>query len=257
MTLKSRVIKKWAYRLKTCIGIIQDLQQMRKSIPEKHQLVHKEKGQSRIKTDSHDPCNRQKKLEKLIHPLRRNQHGNEAVDIASCKIERDSSVNVTDRVDIEKEKMKEVYETFPDGFYSQIKKKAEKTCSIGDIEIYSTEAIYTCITCLVSASSIKIKDVLKYKLSPVPTSFFDENGDLRLIKKKSELKNTLKTEVSNRCIITEALVVDGNAVLWALHWSLEGTNEDLAEIYFNYVMVNLTEHDVYFVFDRYYDFSIK
>ena len=80
---------------------------------------------------------------------------------------------------------------------------------------------------------------------------------MRLIKKESELKNTLKTEVSNRCIITEALVVDGNAVLWSLHWSLEGTNEGLAKIYFNYVMANLTEHDVYLVFDRYYDFSIK
>ena len=105
--------------------------------------------------------------------------------------------------------------------------KAEKTCAVGDIEIYSTEAIYTRIICLMSTSSIKIEDLLKCELSPVPTSLFDENGDMRLNKQKSELKNTLKIEVSNRHIITEAVVVDGNAVLWSLHWPLEGIVEDL------------------------------
>lgn len=43
MTLKPKVIKKEAYGLKTCIGIIKDLEQMRESIAETHQLVHKEK----------------------------------------------------------------------------------------------------------------------------------------------------------------------------------------------------------------------
>ena len=80
---------------------------------------------------------------------------------------------------------------------------------------------------------------------------------MRLNKQKSELKNTLKIEVSNRHIITEAVVVDGNGVLWSLHWPLEGIVKYLAEIYFNYVMVHLTEHGAYLLFDRYYDCSIK
>ena len=46
-----------------------------------------------------------------------------------------------------------------------------------------------------STSSKKIEDVLKYELSPVPTWLFDENGDVRLNKQKTELKNTLKIEV--------------------------------------------------------------
>ena len=41
------------------------------------------------------------------------------------------------------------------------------------------------------------------------------------------------------------------------HWPLEGVVEDLAVVYFNYVMAHLTEHDVYLVFDRYYDYIIK
>ena len=59
---------------------------MRNSIPEKHQLIHKEEEQGRIKTDSQDWCSVQKKLEELIHPLRPNQHSNELLNIGSGKI---------------------------------------------------------------------------------------------------------------------------------------------------------------------------
>ena len=90
---------------------------------------------------------------------------------------------MTDGVEVGKEQMKESYATLPDGFYSPTKKKvklmkAEKTCAIDDIEIHNTEAIYTRIICLISTSGIKIENVLKYKLSPVPTSLFDENGNM-------------------------------------------------------------------------------
>ena len=46
----------------------------------------------------------------------------------------------------------------------------------------------------------------------------------------------------------------GLKIKWII---LEGIVEDLAEVYFNYVMAHLTEHDVYLVFDRYYDYSLK
>lgn len=64
-------------------------------------------------------------MEVIIHPLRPNHHSNESLNIASAKIERDSSVNVPDGVELGKEQMKEFYATFPDGFYSPIKKKVE------------------------------------------------------------------------------------------------------------------------------------
>ena len=102
LTLKPKVVKKWAYGIKTCIGITKDLEQMRKSIPEKYQLVRKKERQGRIKTNSQDRCNMQKKLEQLIHPLLPNHHSNKLLNIACGKIERDSSVNVTDGVEIGK-----------------------------------------------------------------------------------------------------------------------------------------------------------
>ena len=40
-------------------------------------------------------------------------------------------------------------------------------------------------------------------------------------------------------------------------WSLQAIIEDLAEVYFNYVMTHLTEHDFCLTFDPYYDCSIK
>ena len=252
LTLKAKVVKKWAYGLKTCIQINEDLEKMRKTTPEKNQVTHKEEGQGRIKADGQDRSNIQKKLEVIIHPLRPNQHSNELLNIASGKFERDSSVKVGS------EQMKKFYATFPDGFYSPIQKKVqlmkpEKKCTIGDVEVYSTEAIYARIICLMSTSSITLEDVLKYELAPVPTALFDENGDIRSNKQKSELKNTLQVDVSNRHIHTEAVVIDGNAVLWSLHWPSKGLVEDLAEVYLSYVMNHLTEHDVFLVFDRYHD----
>ena len=59
--------------------------------------------------------------------------------------------------------------------------KAEKTCSVIDIEVYNTEAICNCINCLMSISNIIIEDALKYELPLVRTSLFDENRGMRLI----------------------------------------------------------------------------
>ena len=125
---------------------------------------------------------------------------------------------MTDGFEVRKEQVKKFYATFSDGFYSPIKKKiklkkAEKTCAIVDNEICTTKANYTRIICLMCTSCMKMEDVPKYKLSSVPTSLFNKNGDMRLNKQKSELKNVLKNEVLNRHIITEAVVVDGNTVL--------------------------------------------
>ena len=40
LAFKPKVLKKWAYGLKTCIRIIEDLEQIRRSILKKNQLVY-------------------------------------------------------------------------------------------------------------------------------------------------------------------------------------------------------------------------
>lgn len=105
--------------------------------------------------------------------------------------------------------------------------KTDKKCVIGNVEAYSTEAIYARIICLMSTTDIKIEDVLKYELAPVPTSLFDENGDIRACTRKSEFKNALQVDVSNRSILCDTIVLDGNAILWSLSWPSKGLVEDL------------------------------
>ena len=60
-------------------------------------------------------------------------------------------MNVTDGVETGKEQMKEFYATFPDGFYSPVKKKV-KLIKAG---VFRTEVIYTCMICLMGTSSKK------------------------------------------------------------------------------------------------------
>ena len=74
---------------------------------------------------------------------------------------------------------------------------------------------------------------------------------------KAVLKNSLQVEVSNRHLECGAAIIDGNAILWASHWPSKGTVENLAEVFYQYVKKLLCFQDIYLIFDRYRDFSIK
>ena len=56
---------------------------------------------------------------------------------------------------------------------------------VGEIEIYNTEIIFARVMCLLSASQIKLDDVLSYELSPLLTSLFEVNAEPRGSKAKS------------------------------------------------------------------------
>ena len=55
----------------------------------------------------------------------------------------------------------------------------------------------------------------------------------------------------------DVFVLDGCALLWTVHWPEKGTVKDFAEAFYKKVWTFLTQADVYLVFDRYFDFSIK
>ena len=65
-------------------------------------------------------------------------------------------------------------------------------------------------------------------MAPVPTAMFTETGELRIGKNKSVLKNHLKVEVSERRIESQntCSVIDGSAVLYVIHWPLDGKIHD-------------------------------
>ena len=90
---------------------------------------------------------------------------------------------------------------------------------IGQIPVYDTNLIYSRVIGLQNARNISMKDVLEYELSPVPTSLYEDNGEMRIMKSKSTLKRKLQIEHSNRSQFpSENVIIDGCALMWIIHW---------------------------------------
>ncbi len=81
---------------------------------------------------------------------------------------------------------------------------------------------------------------------------------MRLATSKSNLKNKLKVEVSGRYAPkATSVIIDGSAILWVVHWPTQGTVQDLVVNVVSYVIGKMKDADVYLIFDRYEDYSIK
>ena len=80
---------------------------------------------------------------------------------------------------------------------------------------------------------------------------------MRIMKSKSTLKRKLQIEHSNRSQFPpENVIIDGCALMW-IHWPASGTVADYIRNVMQYVMRCMAQSDVYLVFDRYYEQSIK
>ena len=66
-----------------------------------------------------------------------------------------------------------------------------------------------------------------------------------------------KLESNRSCNTAKASIVDGSAVLWVLDWPDDSPTEAIVSNLYHRVLEMLFYQDVYFVFDRYEDFSIK
>ena len=82
-----------------------------------------------------------------------------------------------------------------------------------------------------------MEQILIYELAPVPTSMFEEKTrDLRIAKSKSILKNKLQVEQPARAAEQpDAIVIDGYAILWVVHWPSKGSVHDLVTNFVKYV----------------------
>ena len=83
---------------------------------------------------------------------------------------------------------------------------------------------------------------------------FDDNGNMRISTSKSVLKNKLKVTQSTRA---KCNIIDGCAILWCLHWPSNATIQDYVDSFWHYVSRRLNRCDVYLIFDRFYEYSIK
>ena len=58
------------------------------------------------------------------------------------------------------------------------------------------------------------ENVFKHDLAPIPTSIFNDDGDLRPAKSKADMKRTLESKVSTRKMNKpEFTIIDGSAIL--------------------------------------------
>ena len=111
---------------------------------------------------------------------------------------------------------------------------------------------------LLSAGHIQMEDLFKYKLAPVPTALFKATGEGKYTTSKAVLKNALKVGVSTRTTVPDAIIIDGCAMLYsAIHWPKGGKVNDFLAGVRSYISNKLKKSDVYLIFDRYKEFSIK
>ena len=167
-------------------------------------------------------------------------------------------------VDIGQAQMHSYEESWPAGFNAPLSKQVltmavtRKVMRVGSTEVCNLNLIYSRVMGLQQSQNIKLYDVLEYELAPVPTSMFDEKGEMRIAKTKSILKNNLQVEISTRLDPQpEVTIFDGSAILWVIHWPNSGIVQDFVDNFTSYIMAKVDKSDVYLVFDRYHDFSIK
>ena len=156
--------------------------------------------------------------------------------------------------------------SWPGGFHDSIPKivttmaLSRKHIKVGDANVFDTETIYARAMGLQSsACDLDTTTLMGHELSPIPTSMFDENGNMRDAKIKSNLKNALKVKVSRRPAEqdVQATFLDGCAVLWVVPWPTFSTVHNYLVRFRSYLDGYLAKSDVYLVFDRYIESSTK
>ena len=225
---------------------------------------HKEESHARIVSDEIDQENLRNFLKTCIHPLDVDSHHNKtSLSNIYTGQHATKAANVNKSVQLGSKQMKEFEAVLPQHFHTTIQKtlvtmkEMEKKVKTGNV-VYNIEVVYSRVMCLLNAKQIDLKDLFKYELSPVPLTLFDENGDSRVAKQKANLKNTLKEKVSLRkCLSENAVVLYSCALLWSVHWPKAGNVSNLVNVFKDYVMKFLHKSNVFSIFDRYHDCSIK
>ena len=177
--------------------------------------------------------------------------------------ESDDKANPHKSVEIGTEQMIQFQHSLPEGFRNTIsnvictmKKGKQQKKEI--VELYNSELLFSRVMYLLSINQIEVDNLFDYKLSPIPTSLFNDDGEARYPKNKADLKLDLKVEVSTRNVVADAVFIDGCAMLHAaIYWPKGGTVQDLLNGVRNYIQKFLDDVDVYLLFDKYRQFSIK
>ena len=168
------------------------------------------------------------------------------------------SVNVDESLSLGKVQMQHFEAGWPDSFYEPLSSKvvtmsiSKKQIKLGSQDCYDTDLIYSRVMGLMSSREIDLKELFSHELAPVPTSMFEDNGDMRITKSKSALKQKLQVEQSSHTLSSpDTIIIDGGALLWIIQWPKQGIIQDFVNNVLEYVFRKLEHSDVYAIFDRY------
>lgn len=88
---------------------------------------------------------------------------------------------------------------------------------------------------LITKRYINLKKLFNHELAPLPTSMFNDNGEMRATS-KSVLKRKLHQHQSNRNTRDpDVIIIDGCAILWSIHWPKNATVQDYIDAFWGYV----------------------
>ena len=207
VTLKPSTIKRWTLSLHTNSRVESDIDEMRHLQGTREATTHKEEMPSRMASDAKDRGSIQQKLEICIDPLNSDNHPDGIVNIVTGRIAPDA-VNVDNSVAMGKEQMKQFETGWPKTFYEPLSNKVvtmsvtKKRIKLGSADCFTTKLIYLRVMRLISSRDVDLKDVFSHELAPVPTSMFEDSGEMRITKPKSTLKRKLQVEKSSRTLPT-------------------------------------------------------
>ena len=175
----------------------------------------------------------------------------------------DGKCNVHNAFEISEKQMNSFQSGFPESFRGKLSMKVftmiaykVKKKAVTPLDLYNTE-MFSLVMYLLSIEKISYDTVFNYELlSQIPISMFQETGEARYTKGKSDLMNRLKVDVSRRNLKPDAIVIDGSGMLHsAIYWQSNGPVQDLVDE--TYLKKLSSFADIYIIFDRYYSFSIK
>ena len=256
LTLKPAAVTAWALSLHVCSQLCADLSSMKDGPGTKEMTTHKEESIARIHSDALDREKLRSTLALFIDPIDPTNQPSGIVNVASGLMSP-NTVNVDKSLEIGKEQMRDFESGWPDTFHGTLKKKtvtmaaSKKAVKIAGTPVYDTELIYTRVLGLQQSRNLNKQTILTYELSATPPALFDENGDMRS-QTKATLRNQLKVEISNRRTSPpDAIIIDGCAYLWSVHWPTSGTVETYIQNFVGSLQYHLQKCAVYLIFDRY------
>ena len=264
-TLDPEIVKRWSLSLHLCAALDRRVTDYLNNTKAPH-LHHKEEMPHRIELDRRDLGGLRSTLEGIIHPLDKSQisQHRELVNIFTGEYSEEGC-DLHESINIGTIQYQEFEAALPDGFYDVIPRKVKpfkatrRNAQAPATETVNCDSIYSRTLGILNSGrdDVKIEDLLQYELSPVPLALFDKTTKSRSTD-KSKLKSKLMIADTSRqkCDIA---IIDATAVLRNLHWPGKGgLVSDFINTCREYVRKQLDEYkEVYFIFDRYYDHSIK